>query len=81
MHAENDVKSPTSYQHPNHKPHYSYANTRLKRSSYYTLVSVFDVNPLTFGHSLTINLCPTLTCIHRKINKECHMHMMYELMG
>jgi hypothetical protein len=81
MHAENDLKSPTSYHHPNHKPHYSYANTRLKRSSYCTLVSMFDVDPLTFGHSLTANLLPMLTCIHKKTNKELHMHMIYELMG
>jgi hypothetical protein len=69
MHAENDLKSPTSYQHPNHKPHYSYANTRLRRSSYYTLVSMFDVDPLMFGRFLTTNLLPTLTYIHKKTKK------------
>jgi hypothetical protein len=42
---------------------------------------MFDVDPLTFGHSLTANLLPTLTCIHKKTNKELYMNMIYELMG
>jgi hypothetical protein len=56
--CRNELKSPTSYQHPNHKPHYSYANTRLNRSSYYTLVCVFDVDPFNVWLLLDCNSPP-----------------------
>jgi hypothetical protein len=43
--CRNDLKLPTSYHHPNPKPHYSCTNARLKKSSYCTLFYVFDVDP------------------------------------